>query len=156
MAAIHDRPVLIAGGGIGGLAGALALLQAGFDVHVYEQSSALREVGAGIQVSPNAARILHRYGLSDELARVGVRPIAWHQRRWDDGRTLLRTPLGEDVIGAFGFPHHQCHRADVLAMLTAPFRSSVCIAAIASPDLAIAALPSTSNSTTASACALTC
>ncbi|HEX3440146.1 MAG TPA: FAD-dependent monooxygenase [Pseudolabrys sp.] len=116
-----DKPVQIAmaGGGIGGLAAALALLQAGFDVHVYEQSSALREVGAGIQVSPNAARILHRYGLSDELARVGVRPIAWHQRRWDDGRTLLRTPLGEDVIGAFGFPHYQCHRADVLAMLTA-------------------------------------
>jgi salicylate hydroxylase len=111
--------IAIAGGGIGGLAAALALLQAGFDVHVYEQSSALREVGAGIQISPNAARILHRYGLSDELARVGVRPLAWHQRRWDDARTLLRTPLGEDVIGAFGFPHYQCHRADVLAMLSA-------------------------------------
>ncbi|HEY6834480.1 MAG TPA: FAD-dependent monooxygenase [Pseudolabrys sp.] len=111
--------IAIAGGGIGGLAAALALLQAGFDVHVYEQTSTLREVGAGIQVSPNAARILHRYGLSDELARVGVRPFAWHQRRWEDGRTLLRTPLGDDVIGAFGFPHYQCHRADVLAMLSA-------------------------------------
>jgi salicylate hydroxylase len=111
--------IAIAGGGIGGLAAALALLQAGFDVHVYEQTSTLREVGAGIQISPNAARILHRYGLSDELARVGVRPFAWHQRRWEDGRTLLRTPLGDDVIGAFGFPHYQCHRADVLAMLSA-------------------------------------
>jgi salicylate hydroxylase len=120
-AIVPDKPVqiAIAGGGIGGLAAALALLQAGYDVHVYEQSSALREVGAGIQISPNAARVLHRYGLSDELASVGVRPLAWHQRRWDDGRTLLRTPLGEDVIGAFGFPHYQCHRADVLAMLSA-------------------------------------
>ena len=49
-------------GGIGGLAGALSLLQAGFDVHVYEQAGALSEVGAGVQVSANASRILHRLG----------------------------------------------------------------------------------------------
>lgn len=116
-----DRKIEIAvvGGGIGGLGAALSLLRAGFDVHVYEQTGTLREVGAGIQISPNAARILHRLGLSDDLARVGVRPLAWHQRRWDDGRTLLRTPLGDDVAAAFGFPHVQCHRADVLAILTA-------------------------------------
>jgi salicylate hydroxylase len=111
--------VAIVGGGIGGLAAALSLLQAGFDVHVYEQVSTLREVGAGIQISPNASRILTRLGLADELARVGVRPLAWHQRRWQDGRTLLRTPLGDDVVAAFGFPHVQCHRGDVLAMLAA-------------------------------------
>lgn len=111
--------VAIVGGGIGGLAAALALLQAGFDVQVYEQASALREVGAGIQISPNAARVLHRLGLAAELAKHGVRPVAWHQRRWDDGRTLLRTPLGDEVVAAFGYPHYQCHRADVLAMLSA-------------------------------------
>jgi salicylate hydroxylase len=111
--------IAIVGGGIGGLAAALSLLQAGFDVHVYEQSAGLREVGAGIQISPNAARILHRLGLADALARDGVRPAAWHQRRWDDGRTLLRTPLGDEVVEAFGYPHYQCHRADVLAMLSA-------------------------------------
>ena len=72
------------------MAAALSLLQAGFDVHVYERAAAVSEVGAGIQVSPNASRILHRLGLADELARMGVRPLAWHQRRWDDGRTLLR------------------------------------------------------------------
>ncbi|MFN3655761.1 MAG: FAD-dependent monooxygenase [Pseudolabrys sp.] len=116
-----DKKVSIAivGGGIGGLAAALSLLQAGIDVHVYEQAGAAREVGAGIQISPNASRILHRLGLAGELARVGVRPLAWHQRRWDDGRTLLRTPLGDEIVQAFGFPHHQCHRADVLAMLAA-------------------------------------
>lgn len=111
--------IAIIGGGIGGLAAAMSLLRAGFDVHVYEQASVLREVGAGVQISPNAARILHRLGLADALAKHGVRPLAWHQRRWDDGRTLLRTPLGDEVVAAFGFPHYQCHRADVLAMLAA-------------------------------------
>jgi salicylate hydroxylase len=75
------------------------------------------EVGAGIQVSPNASRVLHRLGLADELARMGVRPLHFHQRRWDDGRTLLRSPLGDAVVDAFGFPHYQTHRADLLAAL---------------------------------------
>jgi salicylate hydroxylase len=101
--------IAIIGAGIGGLGASLSLLQAGFDVHVYEQANALREVGAGIQVSPNASRVLHGLGLADELAKLGVRPEAWHQRRWDDGRTLLRTPLGNAVETAFGFPHYQSH-----------------------------------------------
>jgi salicylate hydroxylase len=107
----------IVGGGIGGLTAALSLLREGFDVHVFEQASTLSEVGAGIQVSPNASRVLHRLGLADELARMGVRPWAWHQRRWDDGRTLLRTPLGDSMVEAFGFPHYQMHRADLLSAL---------------------------------------
>ena len=107
----------VVGAGIGGAAAALSLLRAGFDVHVYEQAATLTEVGAGVQVSPNASRILHWLGLADELAKLGVRPLAWHQRRWDDGRTLLRTPLADAVIEAFGFPHYQIHRADLLALL---------------------------------------
>ena len=113
--------VAVVGGGIGGLGAALSLFRAGFDVHVYEQARALREVGAGIQVSPNASRVLHGLGLADELAKLGVRPDAHHQRRWNDGRTLLKTPLGDTVIKAFGFPHYQSHRADVLSMLIAAF-----------------------------------
>ena len=111
--------VAVIGGGIGGLGAALSLLRAGFDVQVYEQARTLREVGAGIQVSPNASRVLHGLGLADKLADLGVRPDAFHQRRWDDGRTLLKTPLGDTVIKAFGFPHYQSHRADVLSMLIA-------------------------------------
>jgi salicylate hydroxylase len=107
----------VIGGGIGGLAAALSLLQAGFDVHVYERAHELSEVGAGIQVSPNASRVLHGLGLGDELARMGVRPLAFHQRRWDDGRTLLRAPLGDTIVEAFGFPHYQTHRADLLTAL---------------------------------------
>jgi 2-polyprenyl-6-methoxyphenol hydroxylase-like FAD-dependent oxidoreductase len=112
-----DISIAIIGGGIGGLTAALSLLREGFDVQVYEQAKVLREVGAGIQVSPNASRILHRLGLAEKLAIMGVQPLAWHQRRWDDGRTLLHTPLGESVEAAFGFPHYQSHRADLLNAL---------------------------------------
>ena len=113
-----DRlPVAIIGGGLGGLTAALSLLRAGVDVHVYERARTLSEVGAGVQISPNASRVLHGLGLADALAELGVKPLAWHQRRWDDGRTLLRTPLAGAVEAAFGFPHYQMHRADVLATL---------------------------------------
>lgn len=118
-----DIEVAVIGGGIGGLAAAISLLQAGFDVRVYEQSRAMREVGAGLQVSPNASRVLHRLGLADELSKLGVRPLAFHQRRWEDGRTLLKTPLADAVVDAFGYPHYQSHRGDVLAMLVAAFPS---------------------------------
>ena len=112
-----DISVGVIGAGIRGLAAALSLLRAGLDVHVYERATAVRELGAGIQVSPNASRILHRLGLADELARMGVRPVGFHQRRWDDGRTLLQTPLGDAVVEVFGFPYYHMHRADLLSTL---------------------------------------
>jgi salicylate hydroxylase len=107
----------VVGAGIGGLSAALSLLAAGFDVHVFERAAELGEVGAGVQVSPNAARVLHRLGLAEALASTGVKPLAVHQRRWDDGRTLLRSPSGESLEAEFGFPHYQMHRADLLAAL---------------------------------------
>ena len=107
----------VVGGGIGGLTAALSLFRAGFDVNVYERAAELAEVGAGVQISPNASRVLHGLGLAGELARSGVKPLAWHQRRWEDGRTLLRTPLAEPLEETFGFPHYQMHRADLLAAL---------------------------------------
>jgi salicylate hydroxylase len=112
-----ELSVAIIGGGIGGLAAALSLLRTGADVHVYERATALSEIGAGISISPNASRILHRLGLIDALSNLGVRPLAWHQRRWDDGRTLLCTPPAEAVEAAFGFPYYHMHRADFLAEL---------------------------------------
>ena len=104
MASHSEASIGVVGGGIGGLTAALALLRAGFDVQVYEQASGLREIGAGVQVSPNASRVLHGLGLAEPLAATGVRPLAWHQRRWDDGRTLLRTPLGRRAGGGLRFP----------------------------------------------------
>src|SRR5262245_34362040 len=118
-----DLSIAVVGGGIGGTAAALALLQAGFDVHVFEQARELREVGAGIQVSPNATRVLHQLGLANALASLGVKPLAFHQRRWQDGRTLLRTPLAQAMEAAFGSPHYQMHRADVLRTLVAALPS---------------------------------
>ncbi len=109
--------VAIIGGGIGGLAAALSLLRAGFDVHVYEQAQALGEIGAGIQISPNASRLLHRLGVAEALARKGVRPVAVHQRRWDDGRTLQCAPLADAMEQAYGAPYYHFHRADLLAVL---------------------------------------
>src|SRR5688500_14500303 len=106
--------VAIIGGGIGGLAAALSLLRVGIDAHVYEQARTLGEVGAGIQISPNAARILHRLGLEESLASTAVKPVASLQRRWDDGRTLLRAPLGDVVEKEFGAPYYHLHRADLL------------------------------------------
>jgi salicylate hydroxylase len=115
----HKLSVAVIGGGIGGLTTALALHRAGIDVQVHEQSRGQREVGAGITIGPNASRVLHALGLADALRRVAVQPVAWHQRRWDDGSTLSRTPLGDAMHEAFGFPHYQVHRADLIAALEA-------------------------------------
>ena len=109
--------VAIIGGGIGGLSAALHLLKAGLDVQVYEQAPRITELGAGIQISPNAARLLHRLGLKAAMDAIGVLPRAVHQRRWDDGRTLQRAPLGPDVEAAFGAPYYHFHRADLANLL---------------------------------------
>ena len=106
--------VLIIGGGIGGSAAALAMLRAGHEVSVFEQVRAKSEVGAGIQISPNASRLLHRYGLSARLGEIAVRPQAVEARRWDNGSILTSEPLGETVESAFGAPHYHVHRADLL------------------------------------------
>src|SRR5206468_7791291 len=100
---------IIIGGGIGGLSAALHLLKAGLDVLVYEQAPRIGEIGAGIQISPNASRLLIRLGLRPALDKAGVRPHAVHQRRWDDGRTLQRAPLGAEVETTFGAPYYHFH-----------------------------------------------
>jgi salicylate hydroxylase len=109
--------IAIIGGGIGGLAAAAVLLRAGFDVRVYEQARALGEVGAGINIGPNASRILNRLGMAEELAKAGVRPVTFDQRRWDDGRMLLRAPLGDLVESTFGEPYYTLHRGDLHRVL---------------------------------------
>jgi salicylate hydroxylase len=114
---VTDKTIRIAivGGGIGGSTAALALLKAGFDVDVYEQARAVREVGAGIVLTPNAVRVLHHLGFAAELDTIGVAPEAFRQRRWDDGRTLMVTSLAR----APGHPamFFTSHRSDVLSML---------------------------------------
>jgi len=105
--------VAVAGAGIAGLAFAAALHRAGIDCHIYEQADQLAEVGAGVQVAPNATRLLHRLGLRDHLRAVAVAPQAIEMRRWDDGRLLQRTPLGSLCSRRFGAPYYATHRADL-------------------------------------------
>jgi salicylate hydroxylase len=111
--------VAVIGGGIGGLSAALHLLKAGLDVDVYEQAASIGEIGAGIQISPNASRLLIRLGLKPALDAAGVRPLAVHQRRWDDGRTLQRAPVGLEVEATFGAPYYHLHRGDLAELLGA-------------------------------------
>ena len=113
--------IAIIGGGIGGLTAAVALRQAGFEVDVYEQAPELTEVGGGINMAPNATRVLRQLGLAEGLDRSGVRPLTTHQRRWQDGRTLQRTPLNPRCEELYGAPHMTIHRADLLAVIASAF-----------------------------------
>ena len=87
--------VLIAGGGIGGITAMLALRQRGIDVQLFEQAAAFSQVGAGLQVSSNAARILLKLGLGEALKRVATYPEGRDYRGWDTGERLYYTPLGQ-------------------------------------------------------------
>jgi salicylate hydroxylase len=101
----------IIGGGIGGLAAALALRRVGLAVKVYEQARGLTEVGAGVQLSPNGTRILARLGLTPAIERVAVAADSFEFRRWDDGRLVSDTPLGDAIRTRFGVGYYQIHRA---------------------------------------------
>jgi 2-polyprenyl-6-methoxyphenol hydroxylase-like FAD-dependent oxidoreductase len=109
--------ILIAGGGIGGITAALALRQRGIDAELFEQADAFRQVGAGIQISGNATRILRTLGLGEALARVAVYPEGRDYRAWDDGDRLYYTPLGKRAEAHFGAPYYHAHRADLLDVL---------------------------------------
>jgi salicylate hydroxylase len=113
--------IAVIGGGIGGLAAALSLRREGFAVEVYEQAPQLTQIGGGINMAPNAARILYRLGLGDGLEREGMLPLGTHQRRWDDGRSLQRAPLNPLCRELYGAPHVTIHRADLLAVIAAGF-----------------------------------
>jgi salicylate hydroxylase len=113
--------IAVIGAGIGGLTAAVALRQAGFEVDVYEQAPELTEIGGGINMAPNATRVLRRLGLGAGLDRDGVRPLATHHRRWQDGRTLQRAPLNPRCEELYGAPHITIHRADLLAAIAAGF-----------------------------------
>ncbi len=105
--------VLVVGAGIGGLTAAVALRASGFDVHVYEQARALREIGAGLALGSNAVRILQRLDLADALREFGVRSTSWDFRDWESGELLGGLPLGDAAEIDWGAPFYNAHRADL-------------------------------------------
>ena len=110
--------IVIIGGGLGGLAAALFLRRVGLDAAVYEQAFDLREVGAGIVVSPNMVRALDKLGLAGRLPEFAVRlDAAWEFRRWQDGRVLFSQPMGEHCERLYGAHCYVAHRADLLSLL---------------------------------------
>ncbi|MGE0564422.1 MAG: 3-hydroxybenzoate 6-monooxygenase [Pseudolabrys sp.] len=109
-----SRPIIVIGGGIGGLVTAYALAHKGFAVRVLEQSPEFKEVGAGIQLGPNIFKVLDRIGLKDAVLADAHVPPAMEMRDALTGKTITRIPLGDDCIKRFGQPYAVTHRADIL------------------------------------------
>jgi salicylate hydroxylase len=105
--------IAVIGAGLGGLAAAATLLQRGHHVRIAEQAPTLSEVGAGIQMSANAMKVLDRLGLRARLEPTAVRPKAFEFRRFNDGELLHRLPLGEQHEQRHGAPYFQLHRHDL-------------------------------------------
>lgn len=114
--------VLIAGGGIGGLTAALALLQAGFDVEVYEQARELKEVGAGVQLAANGTRVLYALGIGEELKALSCEAEGKEIRHWRSGETWKLFDLGPASIERYGFPYFTVYRPDLLEVLAGAVR----------------------------------
>ena len=115
--------LLIVGGGIGGLASALACAQAGWQVTVLEQAGEFAEFGAGIQLGPNAVRVLHGWGLAGALAAVAARPAALEVLDAGRGHGLAQLPLGDAMERQFGAPYLTIARADLQQVLLAAVRA---------------------------------
>jgi 2-polyprenyl-6-methoxyphenol hydroxylase-like FAD-dependent oxidoreductase len=104
--------VLIVGGGIGGLSAAVALARQGIRVRLYEKAGEFGEIGAGLQIAPNCTRILHDYGLLDEVKSLGVLPKAMVMKDAADASELTRLDL-VDLERKYGFPYMVIHRSDL-------------------------------------------
>jgi len=108
-----DLPILVAGGGIGGLGAAYALAQKGFPVRVLEQADEFRELGAGIQLGPNIFRALEKIGLKDAVRADAWKPPAQEMRCALTGDLITRIPLDGEFIDRFHQPYAVIHRADI-------------------------------------------
>lgn len=120
--------LLVAGGGIGGLASALALAQGGHRVELFEQSAVFAEVGAGIQLGPNAVRRLHALGLAQALDTIAAKPDALVVRAASDDHELACLPLGDVAVRRYGAPYCCVHRADLHGVLLAAVRAQADVA----------------------------
>jgi salicylate hydroxylase len=111
------KQVLIAGGGIGGMAAALAASRAGWDVRMYERVAAFSEVGAGVQLGPNVVRCLQTWGLQKALQQVAAFPDKLQVRCALSGRELGMLALGRTAVQRYGAAYATIHRADLHGLL---------------------------------------
>jgi len=111
------KQVLVAGGGIGGLAAALGASRAGWDVRLYERAAAFSEVGAGVQIGPNVVRRLQAWGLQQALQAVAAFPGRLQVRNAVSGRELAVLPLGPTAVERYGAAYATIHRADLHGLL---------------------------------------
>jgi salicylate hydroxylase len=111
-----DRHVLIAGGGIAGMAAGFATARAGWRANVFERAAEFSEVGAGVQLGPNVTRILQAWGLGDALQRVAAFPSGLQARSLATGEVLATLPV-KDAVTKYGAPYVTLHRADLHGLL---------------------------------------
>src|SRR3954466_10012159 len=111
------QKVAVVGAGLGGLNAAIALRQRGFDVTVYEQSDVLGEIGAGIQLSPNASRVLIALGLDKDFEAIAFEPDRHVVRNWKTGAITSATQMRGVFRAQYGAGYFGAHRADLHAVL---------------------------------------
>ena len=107
------------GAGIGGLAAAGELRERGFEVDVYERAGELGEVGAGLQLGPNAVKVLRALGIEERLLPLACEPTNIVSVAADDAHLRFREPLKAVIAAQFGAPYLTAHRADLHALLQA-------------------------------------
>jgi salicylate hydroxylase len=119
------RHVIVAGAGIAGLTAALTFARAGMRVTVFEQAARLEETGAGLQLSPNASRVLIALGLRERLASVAVAPHAIRVMAGGSAREIVRIPLGDEMERRYGAPYWSLHRGDLQFALAEAVRNEL-------------------------------
>ena len=117
--------VVIVGGGLGGAAAALALHRRGVEVEIYEKAPELAEIGAGLNVSPNALKALRYLGVEDAAIEVGVQSLEQVIRSFRSGRVIARPKRAGDIETRYGASFLTIHRADLLDTLLAPLPDNI-------------------------------